>query len=295
MNPRRSPLTSLLPVLLAFACGEPSGGHDSGSTGSEESSGGADDAGAPGDASSHTQGHTTDPGSDTTGDAASDDGATDTSVTPECTPGPVPCEDALVLDLSLVAAVSQGVVTNTADGDGWRTEVDARAGGLPGLSTNPWVYLRFEQQGAVRVEIDDFEALESEEWHIAAKRYALRLNGGSGGPSCVAAAALVDQSYEAIDARGDAVAELESFYDDSCTLQDDGMGLGAPGYTLTPWWTYPGCVATTAVPFVIDLPDGGAIKLVVDSYYGSGQANCNDTGTMGSDAGRFVWRWAQLP
>jgi hypothetical protein len=234
-------------------------------------------------------------GSEDDDDPGSDDTVGDDGGAPACEPAPVPCEDEMLLDLSLNAKVSAGAVDNTADGDGWRTEVDARAGGLQGAPTEPWVYIRFGSDGAERVDLDDLEALESDAWHIAAKRYSLRLNSGNGGPSCVLAAALGGTDYAEIDERPGVITQPDRFYDDACNLQDDGMGLGAPGFVMTPWWTYPGCVATTGTPFVIDLPDGRSIKLLIESYYASGQDTCNETGAMGNDAGRFVWRWAPLP
>lgn len=246
------------------------------------------------DATTSTQ-TTDDPTDDADTTTSPPSTTTDTDGPVGCTPGPVRCEDQMVLDLSLNAVVSAGEVASTADGEGWRTEVDARAGGLPGAPTNPWVYIRFAADGAHRVDIDDFQSLESDEWHIAAKRYGLRLNSGTGGPSCVTTAPVFDLAYEDIVDRPSVLTQVESFYDPECNIISDRMGLGAPGFAMTPWWTYPGCVATTGVPFVIDLPDGSSIKFTVDAYYASGQDTCNTTGAMGDDAGRFVWRWAFLP
>ena len=109
---------------------------------------------------------------------------------PACA-GEVVCEDALILDLGFVeGVVSEGAVESTPDGEGFVSQVDASAGGLPGAPTNPWIYLRFGDAGLERVDIVDFESLASHDWHIAAKRFAIRLNSGTAGPSCVHGAAL---------------------------------------------------------------------------------------------------------
>jgi hypothetical protein len=284
--------SALLGLLLALACSSNDGDDSTPPSGASESTGDASSDVDPSVAQESTV-DGVEPSDSTDADTASTTSpADDTGADPiACRPVAPPCEDQLVLDLSLVDASSEGEVSNTADGSGWRSEVDARAGGLQGASMNPWIYLRFGDDGLERVELDDFEALESEAWHIAAKRFGIRLNSGVSGPSCVAAAPVFDLDYTAIAERPPVITALESFYDDACNLLDDGMGLGAPGYLLTPWWTYPGCVATTGTPFVIDLPDGRSLKFVVESYYASGQQQCNDDGAMGADAGRFVWRW----
>ncbi|MCX4241047.1 HmuY family protein [Paraliomyxa miuraensis] len=208
----------------------------------------------------------------------------------------VACEDAMILDLGLVDGVtSEGAVSSMPDGAGFVSEIDASAGGLPNAPMNPWVYMRFTDEGLQRVDIDDLQSLGSHDWHIAAKRFAIRINGGTGGPSCVQAALADGVAYEELDAvPGGAAFAEEAFYDDGCTLVDDGMGQGSPNYLLTPWWGYAGCVATTGVPFVLQLPDGRTLKLVIDAYYGSGQEGCNETGMMGSDSAHFTWRWSFL-
>ena len=207
------------------------------------------------------------------------------------------CTDQLILDLQLVqGTVSTGEVGNTADGNGWVSTVDATAGGLPNAPMNPWVYLQFTETGLQRVEIDDLQALESTDWDIAAKRFGVRLNSGTSGPGGVRAAAVFDGDYDQIDELPPNLLLLEDvFYSSACQLLDDGSGLGAPGYVMTPWWEYPGCVATTDIPFVIELEDGTQYKFVVDAYYGSGQDDCNSTGAMGSGSANFTWRWSALP
>lgn len=207
------------------------------------------------------------------------------------------CSDQLILDLGLVeGVVSDSAMTNTADGSGWVSTIDATAGGLPNAPMNPWEYLRFTDTGLERIAVDDLDALSSTQWHIAVKRFGIRINSGNSGPSTVAAAAVFDGDYDAISELPNGALPLtDDFYSEACVLVDDGSGLGAPNYTLTPWWSYPGCVATTGVPFVIELDDGAWVKFVVDAYYESGQDDCNASGAMGSGSANFTWRWAFLP
>lgn len=229
---------------------------------------------------------------DETSDPSETDG--DTTGATECG-GDVPCEDAMILDLGLVGGVvSAGAVSSTADGDDWVSNVDATAGGIVDAPNNPWVYLRFADDGLEKLDLDDLQALSSDEWHIAAKRFGIRLNSGSSGPGCVTVATL-DADYADVDALpDDAQLDEEAFYDGSCGLIDDGSGAGGANYALTPWWFYPGCVGVTYVPFVIEIEDGQHVKFMVESYYESGQQQCNDTGAMGSGSANFVWRWSFL-
>ncbi len=206
------------------------------------------------------------------------------------------CTDQMILDLGLVdGAVSTGTATNEPDGDGFVSTVDGTAGGVANAPTSPWLYLRFTAAGLERVDVDDLQALESTDWDIAVKRFGVRLNSGVSGPGDVTAAVVGDMSYEAITGLPDTTSlREESLYDDDCILRDDGMGQGAPGYLLTPWWMYGGCVQTTGIPFVLELADGSRLKFVVDAYYGEGQDACNSTGAMGSGSAMFTWRWAYL-
>lgn len=251
-----------------------------------------------GSTSSETSGGSTSGGGEETGDPTGDPADTDGETTGEnaCGDAGVPCEDAMILDLGLVGGVvSEGAVTNTADGEGWTSAVDATAGGIVDAPANPWVYLRFTDDGLEKVQVDDLQALSSEDWDIAAKRFGIRLNSGSSGPGCVGVATLVDDEFDAVQAvPNDAGFQTEAFYDDACGLVDDGSGAGGANYALTPWWFYPGCVGVSYVPFVIQTGEGRHVKFMVESYYESGQAECNDSGAMGSGSANFTWRWAYL-
>lgn len=288
---------------LALACGDSdTGDSDSGETTGAETTGaettGEETTGDQTDGTTDGGTDDTTVGTDDTTGSDSDASSSDS----EGTTGPVgacsdvPCAEQMLLDLSLQAKVSEGAVENSEDGSDWLTTVDATAGGTMGATTNPWVYIRFTSEGAQRVDIDDEAALASLEWHIAAKRYGVRINSGSGGPGCVAAAAFDAGTYDAItDVPDGATWREEAFYDEGCTLVEDGSGLpGSPDYALGSWWGYMGCVTTTGVPFILDLGDEGMVKLVVESYYQTGQEDCNQNGAMGTGSGNLTWRWQYL-
>lgn len=207
------------------------------------------------------------------------------------------CLDQAILDLSLQDdAVSDGAVTTTTEGDDFVTAVDASAGGYNNATSNPWVYVRFEDTGAVKVEIDDETALESMDWDMSLRRFMVRLNGGDSGPSCVGATTLLEQSYEDMSVSVDALTYyVDQFYTSDCTIINDSSGLpGSPQLSLGSWWEYPGCVKTTNYPHVVQLANGRYIKLRIEQYYGSGQDDCNASGTPGTDSGEIVLRWRFL-
>ena len=217
----------------------------------------------------------------------------------ECTePTEVTCIDEVILDLSLQDdAVSDGSVDTTTEGDDFVTLVDASAGGYNNYTSNPWVYIKFEDSGATKVSIDDESALESMNWDMSLRRFLIRLNGGNSGPSCVSSATLLEQSYEDLTAEPEGMMYFsDEFYTSDCTLINDSSGLpGSPQLSLGSWWEYPGCVKTTDYPHLIQLADGRVIKLRVEQYYGSGQDECNTNSTPGSDGAQILLRWRFLP
>ncbi len=212
----------------------------------------------------------------------------------------VPCVDAIIADLGLQDdEVSDGAVVTSTEGEDFLTEIDASAGGYSAASTNPWVYVRFTAQGAEKVEIDDEQALEDLSWDLALRRYLIRMNGGDSGPGCVGAAALRESDYSAISAVPEGLdtdnLPQDDFYTDTCSIIEDSSGLpGSPNLALGQWWSYPGCVATSEIPFILHTNAGHVIKLVVEQYYGSGQQTCNETGTPGDDSGAIRIRWRVL-
>ena len=206
---------------------------------------------------------------------------------------PVDCEDDLILDLSLHDTISEGAVSTTTDGADFITSVDATAGGYQNASNNPWVYIKFTEDGAEKVEISDEDALQSADWDMSLKRFLVRLNGGDSGPSCVGAAVFLEESYTSLTSVPDGLSYvLDDYYTADCSFINDSSGLpDSPQTAMSPWWEYPGCVATTGYPFIIQLADGSLIKLVVESYYAENQENCNANGAMGSGSANFTLRW----
>lgn len=206
---------------------------------------------------------------------------------------PVECEDDLILDLSLHDTVSEGAVSTAVDGGDFITMIDATAGGYQNASNNPWVYIKFTNQGAEKVDISDEDALESADWDMSLKRFLVRLNGGDSGPSCVGAAVFLEESYTSLTAVPDGLSYvLDDYYTSDCSFINDSSGLpDSPQTAMSPWWEYPGCVATTGYPFIIQLADGNLIKLVIESYYAENQDNCNVNGAMGSGSANFTLRW----
>ena len=214
---------------------------------------------------------------------------------PVCEEGTtIACEDAIILDLALQDdKVSAGEVATSRDGADWLTTVDATAGGYGNDSSNPWVYVKFTDTGAEPVEMNDEDALDSMEWDIAARRFILRLNGGSSGPSCVGATPFFQKSYADLTAIPDGTVYFEDdFYTDDCTIINDSSGLpGSPQVAMASWWSYAGCLQTTGHPFLIQRADGRIVKLLVEQYYAEGQEECNESGTPGQDGAKFQWRW----
>ncbi len=209
----------------------------------------------------------------------------------------VACVDQMILDLSLHDdLVSTGEVSTTTDGDDYVTEIDASAGGYSEAVNNPWVYIKFTDDGAEKVEIDDETALESLDWDMSLRRFLVRLNGGSSGPSCVGAASFLEQEYDDLTSVPEALEfAMDDYYTDDCTIINDSSGLpGSPQMVLGPWWEYPGCVATTGHPHLIQLANGRIVKVVFEQYYGEGQDTCNANGTPGEDSGFFTLRWTWM-
>ena len=208
----------------------------------------------------------------------------------------IPCLDNLIQDLSLQDEISNGAVNNTKDGDDWITTVDATAGGFGNASQNPFVYMKFTEDGLIKVDIDDESALEDMEWHLSARRYVVRVNGGSSGPSCVGATALLNDQYENITALPEGISFYsDAFYTDSCDLIPDSFGLGDPQVVLVHWWSYECCVKTTLTPFVVELNDGRHLKMVLEEYYGAGQGDCNSGGSPDSStSANLKIRWSFL-
>jgi len=231
-------------------------------------------------------------------DGASDGSDGTAEIEAACTePTEVSCVDDLISDLSLHDdKVSDGDVETTVDGEDFVTVVDASAGGYNQAANNPWVYVKFTADGAERVDIDDETALESMDWDMALRRFIVRLNGGSSGPSCVGAAALLESEYDAVTEVPEGIPyALDDYYTSDCTIVNDSSGQpGSPQVAMGAWWSYDSCVKTTSVPHLIQLADGHVMKVRMETYYGVGQDECNDRGVGGDDSGVITIRWQML-
>lgn len=216
-----------------------------------------------------------------------------------CTePTEVSCD--IGADLPFHDAVSDGTVQNQVVENDWVETVDARAGGFIAAPDNPWLYVRFGDNGMEKVELTDFEANTSMDWDVAFHRYNIRLNSGSSGSSCVQGGP-AEGTYDALDletAQSTALS-TEAFYDGSCTYIDQEFEepeapQNIPVLALQEWWTYPDCVATTGTPMVVQLASGRLLKLEVLAYYGSNQQQCNDEGTIGAESALLSLKWTYL-
>ncbi len=103
---------------------------------------------------------------------------------------------------------------------------------------------------------------------------------------------MLEQSYDDVAVVPAGLQYYEDdYYSPDCSMIEDSYGMGTPQVYLTGWWEYPGCVATTGTPYLIQIEDGRVVKLVVEAYYQSGQDSCNASGSPGSGSGNFQWRW----
>jgi hypothetical protein len=220
---------------------------------------------------------------------------TDGGIEPVCTtPTEVGCIDALITTLSLHDdKVSTGEVVNVAEGSDWVSTLDATAGGFGQSQNFPWLYVKFTPDGLKRVDIDDESAVTDMSWDLGAKRFILRLNGGSSGPSCVGAVPFLERAYADLTSVPEGLSFVQDDYvTPDCTIINDSSGLpDSPQVALGGWWEYPGCVKTTGVPFLIQLQDGSVVRFVVEQYYATGQETCNSSSTPGTGGGTLRIRW----
>ena len=238
----------------------------------------------------------------TDGDGSSSSGATVHEA--ECTePTAVPCEDQVLLQMNLKDKPVTAEITSEADGNGYRSYIDATAGGAFAPDPTSFTYARFGSDGLEMVPISDEDSLTSMDWDIAFRRYVVRINSGHSGPSCVEAARVPDKdgAYDDITAEpSDLGYHKDLYFTDSCDIIPDGSGLeNSPATVLSSYWTYPGCVAMSGFAYVIKLADGRRVKLTVEDFYSPKvQDQCDTKGTIPmteTGSGNFQIRWAELP
>jgi hypothetical protein len=168
--------------------------------------------------------------------------------------------------------------------------VDATTGGVSHQSTEPWVYLSLAR--GERVNLTDFEALESRAWDLALKRAVLRSNSGDGGPG-LGGAIGTERDWDGLDAAGARSLGIESerWFDTECNLLTDAAGSVTT--TFTGWnvydevnhllWPTPGLI------YAVRGGDGKLYKLEILDYYS------NPDGSTGArDGGNYKLRVAAL-
>lgn len=210
----------------------------------------------------------------------------------------VPCIDQSISALMLFdVPAGDAIQEERREGDSFETLIDATGGGLS--PTTSFTYVRFTPEGIEQLAISDEDAFESTEWHLALRRYVLRVNSGVAGPADVSVARTAPMTdFAALDAAPEELTyRTEEYFTEGCDLIPDASGIGAPGTALSSFWSYAGCVAMTGNVYVLDLGDGAAVKLEVLAYYTpENQQICDETNAvpMPSGAGNVRIRWAFL-
>lgn len=221
-----------------------------------------------------------------------------------CAPATVACSDEIILGMNLQTDIAPGKITNTAQpAGGFLSKIDATAGGFGAPDPDSYVHARFTDMGLEKVDISDQDSLDSMDWDIAFRRFIIRINSGSSGPSCVTAArvpgAVVFDDYNA--APDSLTYKPDVYFTDSCELIPDGSGLGSPATVLSSFWNYPGCVQMTDHVYVVALRDGRKVKATVQAYYDDASQDTCDACTMSCEglplknSANIQLRWAFLP
>jgi hypothetical protein len=233
-----------------------------------------------------------------------DSGVPDAGVTERCDATPTTCSDQAIQDFGYKTTANTASVTNTTDGGEFDSTIDATAGGV--TVTKGFVYAKFTDVGLVGLNLDDQSSLDSLDWDIAFRRFVIRLNGGTSGPSCVGAFLYPKTTpfdVAALPAE-DAGYHLDTTFSapPACTFMDDGSGLTtSPATALdtspsASFYNYTSCVKMTGQVFAVQTREGRVIKLEVTGYYSTDQAQqqCQG-GTMPTVAGGTIrLRWSYL-
>lgn len=212
--------------------------------------------------------------------------------------GEVPCIDQQFAQLMLFENVANGGIVEEGTTPGiFDTHIDTTAGGL--TATESFVYARFTERGLEKVAISDEDAFYSTDWHIAFRRYVMRLNSGVSGPGNVTGARTAPMTdFAALSsAPTDLPYRAEQYYTASCEFVPDTSGIGAPSTVLSSFWSYAGCLSMTGNVFVLKLPDGRHVKFVVRAYYPlDKQQLCEETKKVPqpTGAGNLRVRWSFL-
>lgn len=211
----------------------------------------------------------------------------------------VRCMDQSIATLPLFESASTRAITaETAPSGEFNTLIDATAGGLS--PTESFVYARFTDTGLVKVDLGDEDALASTQWHVAFRRFLIRLNSGVSGPADLRGARTsTGTTFPGLTAEpANLLYREEQYFTDTCELVTDTSGLGSPATALSSFWSYPGCVDMSGNVYVLSLPNDKRVKLEVTSYYSpDNQTRCHMTGAVNSPSGGGNLRihWAFIP
>ncbi|MBI4705689.1 MAG: hypothetical protein HY744_31745, partial [Deltaproteobacteria bacterium] len=127
---------ALLAVLCAPALGCAGSPDDGGKDGASSTSSGAGGGGAQG--------------------GGGPEGGAGGGAQAACTePANVPCSDQVFQQMNMQDDITPGLITNEADGAGWRSHIDATAGGMAAPDPDSYTYGRFTDAGMEKVAISD--------------------------------------------------------------------------------------------------------------------------------------------
>ena len=201
-----------------------------------------------------------------------------------CTePTTVACIDQAEQGLSMTPNdPTPGAIDDAKTGDHFHAKIDATAGGGAFDATQGYVYAKFTKDGLVKVEQTDDESFQSMDWDISFRRFVILLNGGSAGPSCVAAARTkAGTTFAGLTSVDDSELTYneEKFMNADCSETFDG-GIGGPQSVLANYYDYTGCLHMSHNVYVVRLADGHHVKLEVTAFYGAGQDTCEQDDTV---------------
>jgi hypothetical protein len=237
------------------------------------------------------------------GECVTADAGTPDAGSRRCDKTPTVCSDQAIQQLDLKTTANPAAIMSTSDAGVFYDVVDATAGGI--TPTKSFVYAKFTDVGLVSLNLDDQAALDSTDWDIAFRRFVIRLNGGTSGPSCVDAFVYpASTSFDAA-ATPDSSATFKSdatfTAPPACMFIADGSGLmSSPATALdnpsASFYTYTSCVKMSGRVFAVRTREGRIVKLEVTGYYqtDAAQMMCQG-GTMPMVAGGYIHvRWAFL-
>ena len=200
------------------------------------------------------------------------------------------CSAALRQALGLVDAASESEVSvlEGEQGSELVVFVDASAGGINGQDAYPWVYVSLAS--GTPVGLTDIEALASDDWDLAFKRFVVRTNSGDGGPG-KGGALRVELPWKSVtlDTLGTRSLPAEDWFDDDCNLTIDEQGELVT--TFAGWHEYDLATHTLMPAPVVYLVRGAAgalYKLAILDYYASPSSG------PGTVPGRYKLRIAPL-